>query len=342
MSQPSEPVEFFNRYTGKTEPEHIYGEGFLRWAYESKAGRAALSTLVKRKLFSAWYGWRMSQPASRSRVLPFIEKYNISRAEMAGEAEYYPTFNAFFARKLKGSARPVSADPNAAVFPADGRHFAIPDIGSSDGIFVKGIPFDLPTLLQDETLAQKFAHGSMIISRLCPVDYHRFHFPCGGVPGEAKLINGPLYSVSPIALKQRPTILWENKRYLVRMQSEEFGEVLLLEVGATCVGTVKQTYRPGEPVKKGQEMGYFIFGGSCFITIFEPGKVKLAADLLEHSAQGREVYARIGDVAATLAGKTPAKPEATSESADGESSLAVGAGAGAGAPDPTEGAASDI
>ncbi|RBP37412.1 phosphatidylserine decarboxylase [Roseimicrobium gellanilyticum] len=340
MSPTSEPVEFFNRYTGKTETEDIYGEGFLRWAYESKAGRAALSTLVKRKLFSSWYGWRMSQPASRSRVLPFVEKYGIKREEMAGEAEYYPTFNAFFARKLKPAARPIAGDPDTVVFPADGRHFAIPDIAASDGIFVKGIPFDLPALLRDDALAQKFAHGSMIISRLCPVDYHRFHFPCAGVPSEAKLINGPLYSVSPIALRQRPTILWENKRYLVRLQTEEFGEVLLLEVGATCVGTVKQTYRPGERVTKGQEMGYFIFGGSCFITVFEQGRVQLAPDLLEHSAQGREVYSRIGDVAATVPGKAAEKESLASTTepgfTEGDAPVEVGA------IDPTAGAASEI
>ncbi|MEZ0276347.1 MAG: phosphatidylserine decarboxylase, partial [Roseimicrobium sp.] len=309
MSPTPEPVEYFNRYTGKTETEDIYGEGFLRWAYESKPGRATLATLVKRKLFSSWYGWRMSTPASRERVLPFIEKFGISREEMAGQAEFFPTFNAFFARKLKPSARPIVEDPNAIAFPADGRHFAIPDIAASDGIFVKGVPFDLRALLHDDALAEKFAHGSMIISRLCPVDYHRFHFPCGGVPSEARLINDPLYSVSPIALRQRPSILWENKRYLVRHQSDIAGEVLLLEVGATCVGTVKQTYRPGEPVQKGQEMGYFIFGGSCFITIFEPGRVKLAPDLLEQSAQQREVYARMGDVAATLKGHGDDKQE---------------------------------
>lgn len=296
----SEPVEFFDRYTGKVEKEVIYGEGFLRWAYEKPLGRATTSALVKRKLFSLWYGRRMSTPTSRSRVLPFIEKYHISREEMAGDPEYFPTFNAFFARKLKPSARPIAPDPAAVVFPADGRHFAIPDISANNGIFVKGIPFDLPALLRDEALAQKFARGAMVISRLCPVDYHRFHFPFAGVPGEPRLINGPLYSVSPIALRQRPTLLWENKRYLVRLQTESLGEMLLLEVGATCVGKVKQTYRPGEPVLKGDEMGYFLFGGSCFITIFEPGRVTLADDLLKQSMHEREVYARMGDVAATV------------------------------------------
>lgn len=290
-----EPIQFFNRYTHEIETEVIYGERWLRRAYENPLGRAATALLIKRAVFSKWYGWRMSRPESRARVLPFIEKYRISRDEMAGQPEFFPTFNAFFARKLKREARPIAADKNAVVFPADGRHFVIPDLAVNDGIFVKGVRFDLAALLRDDALAQKFAKGSMLISRLCPVDYHRFHFPCAGEAGAARLINGPLYSVSPIALRQRPTLLWENKRSITKLQSETLGEVLLLEVGATCVGSIHQTYHAGDSVAKGGEKGYFTFGGSCCITVFGPGRVKFANILLEHSAQRREVYARMGD-----------------------------------------------
>ena len=291
----SEPVTFYNRYTQETETESIYGEGFLRWAYEKPLGRAAVWFLVKRSLFSKWYGWRMSKWNSRKRVLPFIEKYKIPVEEMAGDPHWFPTFNAFFARRLKPAARPMAGSVESAVFPADGRHFAIPDISKNDGIFVKGIPFNLQALLGDATLAGKFAQGSMLISRLCPVDYHRFHFPAGGIADKPRLINGPLFSVSPIALRQRPTLLWENKRFITSLKTETFGEVLVLEVGATCVGSVHQTYVPGTTVAKGGEKGYFTFGGSCVITIFEPGRIKFAADLLEQSGKGLEVYARMGD-----------------------------------------------
>lgn len=296
-----EPVQFYNRYTHEIETEIIYGERWLRWAYENPLGRAATALLIKRAIFSRWYGWRMSRPESRERVLPFIEKYHISREEMAGQPEFFPTFNAFFARKLKREARPIDADKNSIVFPADGRHFVIPNLAENDGIFVKGIRFDLAALLRDAALAERFARGSMLISRLCPVDYHRFHFPCAGKPGEPKLINGPLYSVSPVALRQRPTLLWENRRSITKLQTETLGDVLLLEVGATCVGSIHQTYRAGHDVAKGDEKGYFTFGGSCFITIFEPDRVKFANVLLEHSAQRREVYARMGDEMAVMA-----------------------------------------
>lgn len=296
---PSQPIEFHNRITGRLETEQVYGEGFLRFIYESPLGALPLHTLVKRRLFSSWYGRRMDAPASRAKVMPFITEFGINVAEHADAAESYRTFNDFFYRKLKPSARPIAPGDDQIVFPADGRHLVLPDIAACDAFFIKGVRFDLAALLRDAALAERFAHGSMLISRLCPVDYHRFHFPFGGTPSTAKAVNGPLYSVSPIALRRRPSILWENLREITTLRTDSLGDVLLLEVGATCVGSIVQTFTPGTAVAKGDEKGYFRFGGSCFITIFEPGRMRFAADLVEHSAAGREVYAKMGDVAGT-------------------------------------------
>ncbi len=294
------PVIFFNRRSQALETEVIYGENSLRWVYENPLGRAALWLLVKRTVFSRWYGWRMNRPASRAMIAPFIARYGIDISEMADAPESFPHFNAFFSRKLKPAARPLASDADTIIFPADGRHFAIQDIAANDGIFVKGVCFDLAALLDDAALAKRFAGGALLISRLCPVDYHRFHFPCAGMPGEPRLVNGPLYSVNPIALRQRPGIFWENKRYMTELQTPACGTVLFMEVGATCVGKVVPTSRAHQPAAKGDEKGFFLFGGSSVITIFEPGRVKFADDLIEHSAQGREVYARMGDAAARL------------------------------------------
>jgi phosphatidylserine decarboxylase len=108
------------------------------------------------------------------------------------------------------------------------------------------------------------------------------------------MIEGPLFSVSPIALRQRLAYLWTNKRALTRLETRGFGSVLLLEIGATCVGTIAQTYRAGSPVAKGAEKGYFAFGGSSTITLFEPGAIRLETDLCQQSAKQTELYARIG------------------------------------------------
>jgi phosphatidylserine decarboxylase len=289
-----EPIHYFNRHSGKLEVEDVYGEGFLRWTYGHPLGALALAAMVKRPFFSAWYGRRMSTPESSARVSSFIEKYGLDPTDFADSPASYGSFNEFFYRKLKPSARPVDPDESHVVFPADGRHLGFERASAIEGVFVKGQKFDLPGLLGNADLAAKYADGALVLSRLCPVDYHRFHFPAAGVPGVTRMIEGPLFSVSPIALRQQLAYLWQNKRTITPLQTERFGTVLLLEIGATCVGSICQTFTSGQTVEKGEEKGFFAFGGSSTITIFEPGTVKLAADLADFSSRQTELYARVG------------------------------------------------
>lgn len=285
-------IRYFNRHIGQIETEQVYGEGFLKFSYANPLGALPLHLMVKRAGFSRWYGKRMDDPATKAKVAPFIASYGLDPTEFADAPDSYATFNEFFYRKLKPAARPVA--DSAAVFPADGRHLGFQTASKIEGVFVKGQKFDLGRLLGDDSLASRYADGSLVLSRLCPVDYHRFHFPAAGTPGETKMINGPLFSVSPIALRRRLSYLWENKRTITKLETADLGTVLLLEIGATCVGSILQTFTPGKPVKKGDEKGYFAFGGSSTITIFEPGAVKLADDLVEWSAKQTELYAKVG------------------------------------------------
>jgi phosphatidylserine decarboxylase len=296
----SAPIEFFNRYTGHVEREAVYGEAPLRFAYENPVGRLALELFVKRRLFSRWYGWRMDQAASKARVLPFIEKYGLAAEDFADAPESFATFNEFFYRKLKPTARPIDPASDAVIFPADGRHLGFPDVSQIDGIFVKGQKFSIQDLVGDPRLAERFAQGTLVLSRLCPVDYHRFHFPADGVPGKLRLLDGLLYSVNPIALRRRVAYLWENKRTLTLLETEKLGTVILMEIGATNVGSIKQTYAENQLTLKGAEKGFFEFGGSSTILLFEPGRIQLAADLQRESAQQRELYARMGDRLGTV------------------------------------------
>jgi phosphatidylserine decarboxylase len=289
-----EPIQYFNRHSARMETEEVYGEGFLRWAYGHPLGALALAMLVKRRFFSAWYGRRMSAAASAARIGPFIARYGLDAAEFMEPVEAFRSFNGFFYRKLKPAARPVDDDDDAVVFPADGRHLGFARASGIDGVFVKGQKFDLGKLLGDDRLAADYEHGALVLSRLCPVDYHRFHFPVAGVPDEPRPVNGPLYSVSPLALRKRLAYLWENKRVITRHQSRRCGDVHIIEIGATCVGSIRQTYAAGENVAKGAEKGYFEFGGSSVITLFEPGAVTLEQDLLEWSLKCTELYARVG------------------------------------------------
>ncbi len=292
---PVEPIRYFHRAKQTVETEQVYGEGWLRWIYGNPLGRLALELLVKRWLASAYYGWRMNWRASANKILPFIVDYNLDVDEFAKKPFAFKTFNEFFYRALKSGARPLAEGERVAVLPADGRHLAFQNVDAAAGFYAKGQRYDLAAFLGDPALAAKFAGGAMLISRLCPVDYHRFHFPVAGTPGEPRLINGFLYSVSPIALRRNLAYLWQNKRMITLVESPVFGRVAVCEIGATMVGRIFQTFIPGRVVAKGEEKGLFKFGGSCVVTLFQPGKIKFDADLVRHSAEGLEVYARMGE-----------------------------------------------
>ena len=291
----AEPIRYYHRTKQTVETEQVYGGDWLRWTYETSLGRLALGLLVKRAIVSRYYGWKMSLRSSANRVLPFIVDYDLDVDEFAKKPFSFKSFNDFFYRALKPAARPLAPGDKVAVLPADGRHLAFQNVDEAAGFYAKGQKFSLESFLGDKALAAEFAGGPLLISRLCPVDYHRFHFPVGGTPGEARLINGWLYSVNPIALRLNLGYLWENKRMVTLVESPEFGRVAVCEIGATMVGSIRQTYLPGRAVVKGEEKGLFKFGGSCVVTVFKQGSIRFDADLGKHSAEGLEVYAKMGD-----------------------------------------------
>lgn len=288
-------VRYIDRRDGELKTEAIYGERPLRWAYGNPLGRLAQWLLIRRWIVSAWYGRRMDTLSSSLKIKPFIEQYGLDEGEFAESVDDYNSFNEFFYRKLKPGARPIDAANDSVVFPADGRHLAFADITAESNFFVKGQSFDLAIFLGDADLAKRYEGGSMILSRLCPVDYHRFHFPCEGNPCPPRFINGWLYSVNPIALVTRPSIFWENKRVVTAIESPSLGQVQFVDIGATMVGSIRQTYTPGETVAKGEEKGYFAFGGSSVAVLFEKGRVEFDADLLENTVNGFETYARVSE-----------------------------------------------
>jgi phosphatidylserine decarboxylase len=298
----AELIRYFHRAKKTVETEQVYGEAWLRWTYGNPAGRLGIELVVKRALLSRFYGWRMNRRYSAQKVLPFISEYDIDVDEFAKSPFAFKSFNDFFFRALKPAARPVEPGDRVAVLPADGRHLAFQDVEAADSFYAKGQRFLLSGLFgeehlkpEEQTLAGEFAGGSLLISRLCPVDYHRFHFPVGGTPGEPRLINGWLYSVSPIALRRNLAYLWENKRMVTLLDSPAFGRVAQVEIGATMVGSILQTFTGGRAVAKGEEKGLFRFGGSCVVTVFQRSRIKFDADLLEPATRQLEVYARMGE-----------------------------------------------
>jgi phosphatidylserine decarboxylase len=288
-------ITYIERATGQQQKEKIYGRKFLTLLYGDGALKGLFSVfllplLTRISFFSALVGFVQKRKRSAAKIAPFIAAYGIDSSEFAETR--FQSFNDFFIRKLKSERRPVVSDPNQLALPADGRYLVYPRF---DRFFVKGQEFDLRRFLQDTSLAERYAEGSMAIARLCPTDYHRFHFPCEGIPSKPRLINGFLYSVNPMALRKKIAILAENKRMITELETERFGKILYVEIGATCVGSIHQTFTTGQPVRKGDEKGYFEFGGSCIVILFEKDRIEFDSDLVAHSKQGLETRANFGD-----------------------------------------------
>lgn len=288
---PQDPIQYYERESGQIKTEKVAGEKWLVWLYYNPIGEATLWALAKRKLVSTIYGNMMDRTYSAKKIHPFIEDFDIDMS-VAQEQEF-KNFNDFFTRKLKDDARPINTSTKIVVSPADGKILAYADISNSDFI-IKGFRFDVSSFLDNPDLAQKYHDGALIIIRLAPVDYHRFHFPVNGNVSPNKKIEGDYYSVNPFALRKKAEIFFLNKREYTILSNPLFGDVIMAEVGATMVGSIEQTFK-GSSVNKGEEKGYFKFGGSTVVLLFEKSKIHIDEDLLINTSKGYETTVKMGE-----------------------------------------------
>jgi len=285
------PIKYVDRQTEEIKIEKVAGEKWLIWLYTNPVGEISLHSLVKRKFVSSYYGDMMDSPKSVDKIESFVKEYDIDLS-IAQKLEF-SSFNDFFIRKLKKDARPINMDSNVVVSPADGKIMAYADISDQDFI-VKGYMFDVTEFLNDTALAEKYSGGSLIIVRVCPTDYHRYHFPVSGKVSPTVEIDGDYYSVNPIAVKKIIEVFCLNKREYVTISTQEFGDVIMAEVGATMVGSIIQTYQ-GNMAVKGEEKGYFKFGGSSVLLLFEKDKIMIDDDLLKNTENNLETEVKMGE-----------------------------------------------
>lgn len=292
-------IFYLDRETQVIKKEKVVAQGALEFLYSSNPliyafSKLFLLPLIKLPIISKLYGSLQDRASSKKKIKPFILEHKIDPKEFEESIESFRNFNDFFTRKLKVSSRPVVPCKQTAITIADGRYYVFPRIDKKLEVEVKGKHLSIAKLLNNQALANEYENGSLVIARLCPSDYHRFHFPFDCQAKSTSLVNGPLLSVNPLALAKNFNILAENKRYITPLYSEVFGEVLFIEIGATNVGTVHQSFTANQFYKKGDEKGYFSFGGSCVILVFKEGKISIDEDLVKASLQGTEVYCKMG------------------------------------------------
>ncbi|WP_343333499.1 phosphatidylserine decarboxylase [Draconibacterium aestuarii] len=286
-------ISYIDRTSQETRTENVPSEGLLKWLYSSSTGKAALHILFKRKLVSQLGGWYMDTRLSAKRIKKFVHEHNINLDEcQISDASQFKTFNHFFARKLKKDARQIGEN---IVSPADGKILVFQSLNDVPNFFIKGSEFTLSSFLQNEELAKKYEGGAMAIIRLAPADYHRFHFPASGNVSASVPIKGYYFSVSPLALQGSLKIFCENYREYCTLKTQEYGDLLISDVGATMVGSIIQTYRGNSEITKGEEKGYFAFGGSTLVILFEKGKIIFDKDLISNTKNGLETTVRMGE-----------------------------------------------
>ncbi len=283
-------IKFYNRETNKIEIEKVYGDKAVRWLYGSTLGKL-LTPLVCSSAISHFYGLFQSSPTSKRKIKPFIENFHINMDDYIEED--FPSFNDFFIRKFKEGKRNYPTDPKSMGAPCEARYFAYEKIDPNLKIPVKGKYLTPQNLIKNEKWNKFFQNGPVLLARLCPVDYHRFHYPDSGYTQDYYPIHGKLHSVNPIALKKHGTIFMENERRVSILETDNFGKLAYIEVGAVMVGKIVQTHS-NNSFKRGDEKGYFLFGGSTVIVIGEEGKWLPDEDLLENTANNFETYVKLG------------------------------------------------
>jgi phosphatidylserine decarboxylase len=298
-------IKYYNRITNKIEQEIVYGDKFIEWLYKTPSGKN-FSHLICKAPISKIYGAIQDLAFSQKKINPFIKNFNINMNDYLPEEgrnieSPYSTFNQFFIRRFKNGKRPIVANVNEMAAFAEARYYGYENLLSNETIPVKGVNLSSSNLLNHSKWSDLFFEGPLCLARLCPVDYHRFHYPDDGIVLDNYRIHGDFHSVNPLALKAKEDIFITNERHVTILETKNFGKLAYIEVGATCVGKIIQS-KPlfhNQSFKKGEEKGYFLFGGSTVIVLGEKGKWKPADDIIKNTKNGIETYLHLGTTVAT-------------------------------------------
>ncbi|EIW71117.1 hypothetical protein TREMEDRAFT_67577 [Tremella mesenterica DSM 1558] len=290
-----------DRLTGQLQEEKmaVYVRLGIRVLY--KGAKSRMEGTRARKLLkslSVKQGIKYDSPSSVVDILPFIAFHRLNTDEILEPISSFKSFNQFFYRKLKPGARPVDEPGNEArlVSCADCRMMAFETVDEATSIWIKGREFTVGRLLGPnyKDVIERYNGGALAIFRLAPQDYHRFHSPVAGTIGKMTMIDGEYYTVNPQAIRTTLDVYGENVRKIVPIQSEEFGLVMTVWVGAMMVGSILTSVKEGQHVNRADELGYFAFGGSTIVCLFERGVMEWDEDLLANGRAAVETLVRMG------------------------------------------------
>ncbi len=179
-------IQIFNRHENKMDIEKVYGGDMVKFAYGHPIGRL-MGPVIASKMLSQLYGKSQDSLKSAQKVAPFIKNFNIpidqyqkgSFKENPVETSY-KSFNEFFIREFHEGQRMFTQKDHEMGAFAEARYFGHESMSDELSIPVKGSMLRAVELIGDGELAQDFIGGPLMIARLCPVDYHRYHYPDHG------------------------------------------------------------------------------------------------------------------------------------------------------------------
>lgn len=261
----------------------------LQLLYGHAAGRMLLKPLVH-PMVSKFGGWLLSTRISCLLIPGFVRQNHIDMRQF--EPVKYRSYNEFFARKIRPEVRPIDENARNLISPCDGKLTVYP-VTEGRHFTIKHTEYSVASLLRDKALAKEYAGGSVCVFRLTVDDYHRFCYVADGDKGKMVQIPGILHTVNPVANDYFP-IYKENAREYSILHSEIWGDIVMVEVGAMMVGKIVNHHEKTQVVR-GQEKGYFQFGGSTVILILKKKTVVFDPDILENSDAGVETIVKMGE-----------------------------------------------
>lgn len=261
----------------------------LHRLYRTRSGRVVLRVLIRPRV-SRVAGKFLDSKMSRRFIPRFAHKNCINLGEV--EDREYSSFNDFFTRNLKDGARPVEMHPSALVSPCDSLLSVYP-IEKNSVFRIKDSFYTVNSLLQDPKAMETYEGGTCAIFRLTVSDYHRYCYFDNGTKEKNRFIPGKLHTVNPISTERYP-IYKTNCREYTLLHTDNFGDVVQMEVGAMLVGRIVN-YHQEHKFSRGEEKGRFEFGGSTIVLLFQKDAVIFPQELYAFSEKGYEKKVKMGE-----------------------------------------------
>ncbi len=265
----------------------------LKKLYGTVCGRVILKALTApavSKAAGAFMDSRLSVPL----IKRFIKSSGIDTSQYV--MKKFRSYNEFFTRRVKRGMRPIDRMPSHFISPCDSK-LTVYKIGKSSVFRIKGSRYRVSDLIQNDFLAKRYEGGYCMIFRLEVDDYHRYCYIDSGTKTENTFINGELHTVNPIALEHY-NIYKRNCREYTVLHTENFGDVVQVEVGAMMVGRIVNRHGAAEVVR-GEEKGKFEFGGSTIVLLVQEDMIRIDDDILRNSAENIETVVKYGEKVAS-------------------------------------------